>query len=234
MAKAKRTMLYLTTALCLMFAMTAFTSAAERERDIDELMYIVRALIENRDAANPLGADSRLPENLHLHPGFAGAISWISRDSPLFERNIRELRYYHALEVERDARLALLTELKFIFLDAIAIQDRNWGVATDDFVLSTWSGPQPRFNMFSVRFSCDTFLPLADIILDFVGIPEYMLEIGESRNFDDFWPSFPIEAAHTYDITAGVITRLWAIIASVVLLWGFAAIAVAFVRKTVV
>ena len=137
----KKTLFGFIVALCLIFSMSvaAFAVDIDTSRDIDELRSIVQELIYQRDAADPLGAASRLPENLHLHPGFAEAIFVHEGhyDAILFGRNARELRYYDALEARFDARFALLTELKFLFLDAISIQDQGRGVVTNDYVLST-------------------------------------------------------------------------------------------------
>ena len=187
MVLMKKALLCMAVALCLVLSMSVVALAVDIDtsRDIDELRSIVQELIYQRDAADPLGAASRLPENLHLHPGFADAIFVCEGhyNDILFGRNARELRYYDALEANFDARFALMLEFRDLITEALVAQNRSNGVETNYHVLSTWAGPQPGHNMFSITFFCDTFLPLVDVILDFVGIPEYMLEVQESAMF---------------------------------------------------
>ena len=193
--------------LCLMLAFVLIFSilislivgirsltARNKENDIDRLISIVYALIEERDAANPLGADSRLQENLHLHPRFANAIfvRYGHYDALLSAHGLARrdagavLRYYHALEVGFDARFVLLDEMQSITSRAIGIQNRDKLVWEHSSAFSVWAGPSPGNHMFHLTFSDDVFLPLVDIILDFVGIPAYMLDVGESA-VDEFW-----------------------------------------------
>ena len=185
--------------ICIALALSvAITAAAifmsTRRSDIEQLKAIIHRLIAERDAANPLGADSRLPENLHLHRGFAHAINiqgghynaiLSAHGITLTRHNASHvLRYYHALEAGFDARLALLEELSFIFVEAVAVHNQRRDVWYNSFPLSGFAGPHPLGPAhFTVIFSCDSFLPLVDIILDFVGIPDYMLDVRESNIF---------------------------------------------------
>ena len=126
-------------------------------RDIDELMSIIRSLIDKRDARHMLGADSRLPENLRGLPGGV------------------------------DARLRLLRELQEIIEEASTIQRQAESVDANHPVVSGLAGPSPggRSN-FSITFTCYQYLPLTDIVLDFLVIPEYMLEAQIGGVFENW------------------------------------------------
>ncbi|MCL2285270.1 MAG: S1 family peptidase [Firmicutes bacterium] len=187
--------------VCLLFGMSTLVFASDADRDIDELISIVQDLIMQRDAANPLGADSRLPENLHLHPGFYNAI-FVNEgyyDAILFSRTPRQITYHDALEAGFDARFALLREVVCLINDTLAIQARDRGFEPEP-ALVMWGGPTPCLPYFQVWFSCDEFLPLVDVILYFVGIPKGMLRIGPSIPHDTFWSGPEIIVTYLDDI----------------------------------
>lgn len=151
-------------------------------RNIEQLKSIVQDLIAQRDDANPLGAESRLLENLHLHPGFLDVVSDINAvyDVIFAEGSLESLRYNDIIAAGYDPRFALMRELADIMDEAAATQNRLMGVEGFDTIFTSWGGPTLNRPTFCLRFACDKYLPLVDIVLDFVGIPECMLKIEQS------------------------------------------------------
>ena len=178
-SKGMLTLLMVAALLC---AGTVTASAAGIDRDVEQLKSIVQDLIIQRDADNPLGTESRLLENLHLHSGFLDVITGSNEAAGIMRSGISldALMYDDVIAMGYDPRFALLGELRDIMWEASALQNRMMGVDAPNSILSTWSGPTPLQSGFSVSFVCDNYLPFVEIVLDFVGIPEYMLEVGPS------------------------------------------------------
>jgi len=147
--------------------------------EVAELRSIINDIILQTSAVNTRiygGVDIRSMEYLHLHP-----------------------EYYNAVLIGADPRQALLFELHDIFQAALAIQKDSADFATYNFVMSMWASPildsdETRFN---IGFSREEYLPLADIVTDFLGITSGMLiveilcpsDLVFGEDMADFTPS---------------------------------------------
>ncbi|MCL2202738.1 MAG: hypothetical protein FWB88_02190 [Defluviitaleaceae bacterium] len=186
--KCVLTMFMAVTLLCVSAIAVYATHIIEADRDVDELMSIVHDLIIQRDKAHPLGSASRLPENLHFHPYFIDVITNFGTgtvcETTVTGRSRNELHFDDVIAMGYDPRLALLEEIGNILREAATQQNRMMGVEAPSSIIASWSGPNPLQTGFSVRFARDEYLVFVDIILDFMGIPRYMLRIGPSgRSF---------------------------------------------------
>ena len=176
--KKKVTWFFAVSLMCLwLSALTV--NALEIQRDVDDFLEIVNDLILQRDELNPLGASSRLTENLYTHEN---TLQMINTMCPSFfsMQEIMPEDYMEAVMQAFDFRLLLLDEMASIFRRAAREQNLRMGFNQYSVIISSWGGPSHLSTGFHIAFACDSFLPLLDTILEFTGIPEYMITIQES------------------------------------------------------
>ena len=145
------------------------------EDTLDNLIILVNDLIIQRDAENPLGADSRLVENLHLHQYFENIMTGQGRFSLNLTPSVMETGLANGF----DARLALVTEFQRILREAILTLAGEDILMPHLQVVIAWAGPNPWApeQNFTIFFRDERYFPLARIIADFAGIPEYLIDL---------------------------------------------------------
>lgn len=79
--------------------------------------------------------------------------------------------------IHDNPRLNRLEELNLIFVEAQAIINNSRNIDDSPIIITEFGGPWEGNDSYEVRLLREEHLALVDLIVDFTGIPEYMLEI---------------------------------------------------------